>query len=72
MGALAASLAVADQSRTAPPSIKELHAEGLRVIHGDRRQNERTAQASRASRSSTSGAGVLPEDKKTLIDTLTS
>jgi Cu+-exporting ATPase len=70
-GALAGLVAVADPIKdSTAQAIKELHAQGLRVIMatGD---NERTAQAVAA----TLGidevrAGVLPEDKKKLIDAL--
>ena len=70
-GALAGIVAVADPIKdSTAQAIKELHAQGLRVIMatGD---NERTAQAVAA----TLGidevrAGVLPEDKKALIDDL--
>jgi Cu+-exporting ATPase len=70
-GALAGIVAVADPIKeSTAQAIKELHAQGLRVIMatGD---NERTAQAVAA----TLGidevrAGVLPEDKKKLIDEL--
>jgi len=69
--ALAGIVAVADPIKeSTAQAIKELHAQGLRVIMatGD---NERTAQAVAA----TLGidevrAGVLPEDKKKLIDAL--
>jgi Cu+-exporting ATPase len=70
-GALAGIVAVADPIKeSTAQAIKELHAQGLRVIMatGD---NERTAKAVAA----TLGidevrAGVLPEDKKKLIDAL--
>jgi Cu+-exporting ATPase len=70
-GALSGIVAVADPIKeSTAQAIKELHAQGLRVIMatGD---NERTAQAVAA----TLGidevrAGVLPEDKKKLIDQL--
>jgi len=70
-GALAGIVAVADPIKdSTAQAIRELHAQGLRVIMatGD---NERTAQAVAA----TLGidevrAGVLPEDKKKLIDQL--
>jgi len=70
-GVLAGIVAVADPIKeSTAQAIKELHAQGLRVIMatGD---NERTAQAVAA----TLGidevrAGVLPEDKKKLIDAL--
>jgi Cu+-exporting ATPase len=70
-GALAGIVAVADPIKdSTAQAIKELHSQGLRVIMatGD---NERTAQAVAA----TLGidevrAGVLPEDKKKLIDQL--
>ncbi|MDP3961133.1 MAG: heavy metal translocating P-type ATPase [Pseudorhodobacter sp.] len=72
-GALAGIVAVADPIKdSTAQAIKELHAQGLRVIMatGD---NERTAQAV----AGTLGidevrAGVLPEDKKDLIDQLRS
>jgi Cu+-exporting ATPase len=70
-GVLAGIVAVADPIKdSTAQAIKELHAQGLRVIMatGD---NARTAQAVAA----TLGidevrAGVLPEDKKKLIDDL--
>ena len=70
-GALAGIVAVADPIKdSTAQAITELHAQGLRVIMetGD---NERTAKAVAA----TLGidevrAGVLPEDKKKLIDEL--
>jgi len=70
-GALAGIVAVADPIKdSTAQAIKEMHAQGLRVIMatGD---NERTAKAVAA----TLGidevrAGVLPEDKKKLIDQL--
>lgn len=70
-GALAGLVAVADPIKeTTAGAIRELHALGLRVIMatGD---NERTARAVAA----TLGiddlrAGVLPEDKKALVDEL--
>ncbi|MFN4056523.1 MAG: HAD-IC family P-type ATPase, partial [Alishewanella aestuarii] len=70
-GALAGIVAVADPIKeSTAQAVKELHALGLRIIMatGD---NERTAQAVAA----TLGidevrAGVLPEDKKELIDQL--
>ena len=70
-GALAGIVAVADPIKpSTAQAIKALHAQGLRVIMatGD---NERTAKAVAA----TLGidevrAGVLPEDKKKLIDDL--
>jgi Cu+-exporting ATPase len=70
-GGLAGIVAVADPIKdSTAQAIKELHAQGLRVIMatGD---NERTAQAV-ASKLGIDEvrAGVLPEDKKTLIDTL--
>lgn len=70
-GALAGIVAVADPIKdSTAQAIKELHAEGLRVIMatGD---NERTAQAVAGKLGIDEvRAGVLPEDKKTLIDTL--
>ena len=70
-GALAGIVAVADpiKERTAQ-AIKELHAQGIRVIMstGD---NERTAQAvAHKLGIDEVRAGVLPEDKKKLIDQL--
>jgi len=70
-GTLAGIVAVADPIKeSTAQAIKELHAQGLRVIMatGD---NERTAQAV-AGRLGIDEvrAGVLPEDKKTLIDQL--
>ena len=70
-GMLAGIVAVADPIKdSTAQAIKELHAQGLRVIMatGD---NERTAQAV-AGRLGIDEvrAGVLPEDKKTLIDQL--
>ncbi|WP_138923462.1 heavy metal translocating P-type ATPase [Sulfitobacter sp. BSw21498] len=70
-GALAGIVAVADPIKdSTAQAIKELHAQGLRVIMatGD---NERTAQAVAGKLGIDEvRAGVLPEDKKTLIDTL--
>ena len=70
-GALAGIVAVADPIKdSTAQAIKELHAQGLRVIMatGD---NERTAQAVAVKLGIDEvRAGVLPEDKKTLIDTL--
>ncbi|MGO4910570.1 heavy metal translocating P-type ATPase [Pseudorhodobacter sp. W20_MBD10_FR17] len=70
-GALAGIVAVADPIKdSTAQAIKALHAQGLRVIMatGD---NERTAQAV-ASKLGIDEvrAGVLPEDKKNLIDQL--
>ena len=70
-GALAGIVAVADPIKeSTAQAIKELHAQGIRVIMatGD---NERTAQAV-AHRLGIDEvrAGVLPEDKKKLIDQL--
>ncbi len=70
-GALVGILAVADPIKdSTAQAIKELHAQGLRVIMatGD---NERTAQAV-ASKLGIDEvrAGVLPEEKKALIDEL--
>lgn len=70
-GALAGIVAVADPIKdSTAQAIRELHAQGLRVIMatGD---NERTAQAV-AGRLGIDDvrAGVLPEDKKNLIDQL--
>ena len=70
-GALVGIVAVADPIKdSTAKAIKELHAQGLRVIMatGD---NERTAKAV-AERLSIDEvrAGVLPEDKKKLIDQL--
>jgi Cu+-exporting ATPase len=70
-GALAGIVAVADPIKdSTAQAIKELHAQGLRVIMatGD---NERTAKAV-AERLGIDEvrAGVLPEDKKKLIDQL--
>ena len=70
-GVLAGIVAVADPVRdSTAAAIKELHAQGLRIIMatGD---NERTARAVAA----TLGidevrAGVLPEDKRALIESL--
>ena len=70
-GALAGIVAVADPIKdSTAQAIKELHAQGLRVIMatGD---NERTAQAVAVKLGIDEvRAGVLPEDKKALIDTL--
>jgi len=70
-GALAGIVAVADPIKdSAARAIKELHAQGLRVIMatGD---NERTAQAVAGKLGIDEvRAGVLPEDKKDLIDRL--
>lgn len=70
-GALAGIVAVADPIKdSTAQAIKELHAQGLRVIMatGD---NERTAQAVAVKLGIDEvRAGVLPEDKKTLIDAL--
>ena len=70
-GALAGIVAVADPIKdSTAQAIKELHAEGLQLIMatGD---NERTAQAVAGKLGIDEvRAGVLPEDKKTLIDTL--
>ena len=70
-GVIAGIVAVADPIKdSTAQAIKELHAQGLRIIMatGD---NERTAQAV-ASRLGIDEvrAGVLPEDKKALIDQL--
>ncbi|MCG6901292.1 MAG: heavy metal translocating P-type ATPase [Rhodobacter sp.] len=70
-GALAGIVAVADPIKdSTAQAIRELHALGLRVIMatGD---NERTAQAVAGKLGIDEvRAGVLPEDKKTLIDQL--
>ena len=70
-GALAGIVAVADPIKdSTAQAIKELHAQGLRVIMatGD---NERTAQAVAGKLGIDEvRAGVLPEDKKDLIDKL--
>ena len=70
-GALAGLVAVADPIKdSTEQAIKALHAQGLRVIMatGD---NERTAQAVAAKLGIDEvRAGVLPEDKKNLIDQL--
>ncbi len=70
-GVLAGILAVADPVKpTAAEAIKALHGVGLRIIMatGD---NERTARAIAASLGIDEvRAGVLPEDKKALIDQL--
>ncbi len=70
-GTLAGIVAVADPIKeSTAQAIKELHAQGLRVIMatGD---NERTAQAVAGKLGIDEvRAGVLPEDKKTLIDQL--
>jgi Cu+-exporting ATPase len=70
-GTLASIVAVADPIKgSTAQAIKELHAQGLRVIMatGD---NERTAQAVAGKLGIDEvRAGVLPEDKKTLIDEL--
>jgi len=70
-GALAGIVAVADPIKdSTAQAIKELHAQGLRVIMatGD---NERTAQAVAVKLGIDEvRAGVLPEDKKALIDKL--
>ena len=70
-GALAGIVAVADPIKeSTAQAIKELHALGLRVIMatGD---NERTAEAVAGELGIDDvRAGVLPEDKKTLIDQL--
>jgi Cu+-exporting ATPase len=70
-GALAGIVAVADPIKdSTAQAIKELHAQGLRVIMatGD---NERTAQAVAGKLGIDEvRAGVLPEDKKDLIDQL--
>ncbi|MEO8243487.1 MAG: heavy metal translocating P-type ATPase [bacterium] len=72
-GALAGIVAVADPIRDSTiPAIAALHALGLRVIMatGD---NERTAKAVAAKLGIDEvRAGVLPEDKKALIDELRS
>ncbi len=70
-GALVGIVAVADPIKdSTAPAIKELHAQGLRVIMatGD---NERTAQAVAGKLGIDEvRAGVLPEAKKDLIDQL--
>jgi Cu+-exporting ATPase len=70
-GALAGIIAVADPVKPmAAEAIRALHGVGLRIIMatGD---NERTARAIAASLGIDEvRAGVLPEDKKTLIDQL--
>jgi Cu+-exporting ATPase len=70
-GSLAGIVAVADPIKNSTAqAIRELHAQGLRVIMatGD---NERTAQAVAGKLGIDEvRAGVLPEDKKTLIDQL--
>ena len=70
-GALAGIVAVADPIKESTgQAIKELHAQGIRVIMatGD---NERTAQAvAHKLGIDEVRAGVLPEDKKKLIDQL--
>ncbi|MGO4909859.1 heavy metal translocating P-type ATPase [Pseudorhodobacter sp. W20_MBD10_FR17] len=70
-GSLAGIVAVADPIKeSTAQAIKELHAQGLRVIMatGD---NERTAQAVAGKLGIDEvRAGVLPEDKKKLIDQL--
>ncbi len=70
-GALAGIVAVADPIKdSTAPAIRELHAQGLRVIMatGD---NARTAQAVAGKLGIDEvRAGVLPEDKKDLIDQL--
>jgi Cu+-exporting ATPase len=70
-GALVGIVAVADPIKEgAAQAIKELHSQGLRVIMatGD---NERTAQAVAGKLGIDEvQAGVLPEDKKLLIDEL--
>lgn len=70
-GTLAGIVAVADPIKeSTAQAIKELHAQGLRVIMatGD---NERTAQAVAGKLGIDEvRAGVLPEDKKTLIEQL--
>lgn len=70
-GTLAGIVAVADPIKeSTAQAIKELHAQGLRVIMatGD---NERTAQAVAGKLGIDEvRAGVLPEDKKNLIDQL--
>ena len=70
-GALVGIVAVADPIKdSTAQAIKELHAQGLRVIMatGD---NARTAQAVADKLGIDQvRAGVLPEDKKTLIDAL--
>ncbi|WP_370320923.1 heavy metal translocating P-type ATPase [Oricola sp.] len=70
-GKVAGMVAVADPVKTSTAAaIKALHAEGLRVIMatGD---NERTAKAVAAELGIDEvRAGVLPEDKKALVDEL--
>jgi Cu+-exporting ATPase len=70
-GAIAGIVAVADPIKdSTAQAIKELHAQGLRVIMatGD---NDRTAQAVAGKLGIDEvRAGVLPEDKKDLIDQL--
>ena len=70
-GVLAGIVAVADPVRaTTAAAIKELHAQGLRIIMatGD---NERTAQAvAGALGIDEVRAGVLPDDKRALIEKL--
>ncbi|MEQ8401588.1 MAG: heavy metal translocating P-type ATPase [Silicimonas sp.] len=70
-GELAGLIAVADPVKdTAPAAIKALHAAGLRIIMatGD---NERTARAVAEQLGIDDvRAGVLPEDKKALVDEL--
>jgi Cu+-exporting ATPase len=70
-GVLVGIVAVADPVReTTAAAIKELHAQGLRIIMatGD---NERTAKAVAASLGIDEvRAGVLPDDKRALIETL--
>jgi Cu+-exporting ATPase len=70
-GVLIGIVAVADPVReTTAAAIKELHAQGLRIIMatGD---NERTAKAVAASLGIDEvRAGVLPDDKRALIETL--
>ena len=70
-GALVGIVAVADPIKeSTAQAIKELHAQGLRVIMatGD---NERTAKAVAGKLGIDEvRAGVLPQDKKTLIDAL--
>ncbi len=70
-GALAGLVAVADPIKgSTAQAIKELHAQGLRIIMatGD---NERTARAVAGNLGIDEvRAGILPEDKKKLIDQL--
>ena len=69
-GKIAGIVAVADPIKATAAAIRELHAQGLRVIMatGD---NERTAQAVAASLGIDEvRAGVLPAAKKDLIDQL--